>query len=506
MQKKLISGLFWVLLTNLLVKPFWLLGVEVGVQNAVGPEMYGFYFTIFNISYIFNILLDLGITNFNTRNIARHPRLVVKHLSGLLSIKLLLLALYLVVTFSVGLLKGFSSSQFLLLAILSFNQFLNSLILYLRSNYEGLLLFKWDSIFSVMDRALMIVICGILLWGPKISACNFHFSVFHFALAQTASYLITAAIALIVLVRRIRKSEYSDYSEYSKRSEKPNFKLRWNKPFAIAILKQSLPFALLVLLMASYNRIDPILLEQLSPHGRGDFYAGIYAGAFRLLDALTMIAYLVSVPLLPIYSRLTKLHDLDEIRDTTRTVFSLVMVFAITAACSLASVSDDIMALFYDDNVSEYSSVFPIVILCIIPISVTYIFGTLLTAGGFLRHLNIFAACSLAVNIGVNLLLIPRFAAVGSAWAGLSAQSIMAMAQIVAAMKIFKMKLSWRYIIKLTLFTLSVVACSLWLPRFGWMTSVAMCGCVAVAMALLLRLIDIKEMIKTINNKNIQKV
>ena len=63
MQKKLLSGLFWVLLTNLLVKPFWILGIDVGVQNAVGAEMYGFYFTIFNLSYIFNILLDLGITN-----------------------------------------------------------------------------------------------------------------------------------------------------------------------------------------------------------------------------------------------------------------------------------------------------------------------------------------------------------------------------------------------------------------------------------------------------------
>ena len=66
MQKKLLSGLFWVLLANLLVKPLWILGIEVGVQNAVGNEVYGFYFSILSISLIFNILLDLGITNFNT--------------------------------------------------------------------------------------------------------------------------------------------------------------------------------------------------------------------------------------------------------------------------------------------------------------------------------------------------------------------------------------------------------------------------------------------------------
>ena len=74
LQRKLISGLFWILLLNLLIKPFWILGIEVGVQNAVSTSEYGIYITLFNLAYIFNILLDLGITNFNTRNIARHPR------------------------------------------------------------------------------------------------------------------------------------------------------------------------------------------------------------------------------------------------------------------------------------------------------------------------------------------------------------------------------------------------------------------------------------------------
>ena len=109
MQKKLLSGLFWLLLLNLLIKPFWILGIEVGVQNAVGNEVYGFYFSIFNLAYIFNILLDIGITNFNTRNIAQHPQLIVKHLSGILAVKLMLLVLYLLVTFTVGLLLGYGS-------------------------------------------------------------------------------------------------------------------------------------------------------------------------------------------------------------------------------------------------------------------------------------------------------------------------------------------------------------------------------------------------------------
>ena len=284
MQKKLLSGLFWLLLLNLLIKPFWILGIEVGVQNAVGNEVYGFYFSIFNLAYIFNILLDIGITNFNTRNIAQHPQLIVKHLSGILAVKLMLLVLYLLVTFTVGLLLGYGSRQFYLLAFLCLNQFLNSLILYLRSNFEGLLLFKWDSFISIFDRLLMIVICGALLWLPG----HPQFQIEYFVYAQTGAYLLTAAMAFFVLV------------------SKTGFRrLRFNKPFSLVILKKSLPFALLVLLMASYNRIDPVLLQKLSPAGLGDHNAGIYASAFRLLDALTMVAYLVSVALLPIFSKIS---------------------------------------------------------------------------------------------------------------------------------------------------------------------------------------------------------
>jgi len=480
-QKKLLSGLLWILLLNLLIKPFWILGIEVEVQNAVGTEMYGFYIGIFNITYIFNILLDLGVTNFNTRNIAQYPKLIVKHLSGILSIKLMLLVLYAVVTFSVGALIGYDSMQFRLLAWLSFNQFLNSLILYLRSNFEGLLLFKWDSLLSVMDRILMIVICGTMLWGPF----DEDITIFKFVYAQTAAYLITALLALMVL---IRKTGFR--------------KLHWNKPFTLAILKKSLPFALLVLLMASYNRLDPVLLQLLSPEGTGDYNAGIYAGAFRLLDALTMIAYMVSVPLLPIFSKMTKGEETSrELGDTVQMMFAMVMVFAITAACALACRDKELMEVFYNDHADDYAKVFRVVIFCIIPISTTYVFGTLLTAAGRLKCLNIFAATSLILNILINIMLIPRWGAVGSAWAAVSAQTFMAVAQVVAAIKIFNLRPSLSHILKLLFFALSIVGCSFCMPHLDWKIVLPVIAIIAIGLAIALQLINIKNIITIIKTE-----
>ena len=424
MQKKLLSGLFWILLANLIVKPLWILGIEVGVQNAVGNEMYGFYFAVFNLAYIFNILLDLGVTNFNTRNIAQHPQLITKHLSGILGLKVCLLGLYLLVTFTVGALLGYGSDEFRLLAWLTVAQFLNSLILYLRSNFEGLLLFKWD-------RVLMILICGTLLWGPKLSIFNFQFSIYHFVYAQVAAYALTALLALVVIARKAKLSIL-------------NF--QFSIPFSLVILKKSAPFALLVLLMASYNRIDPILLRSMASDGE----AGIYAGAFRLLDALTMVAYLVSIPLLPVFSKLCKelkpaaanssfITHHSSLTDILRLVFWPMMLFAVGVSVACALWAEPLMGLLYPGRGVMYVPVFRVVIFGIIPIGITYIFGTLLTAGGYLRQLNIFAATTLVLNIVVNVLLIPRLGATGSAWASLSAQTFMALAQLLLAIRLFRL-------------------------------------------------------------------
>ena len=469
MLKKLLSGLFWVLLLNLLIKPFWILGIEVGVQNAVGAEEYGLYTAIFNLAYIFNILLDFGVTSFNTRNIAQHPALIQKHLSGILCIKIMLLGLYLVVTFAAGLLLGYGSRQFYLLLFLSINQFLNSFILYLRSNFEGLLLFRWDSVISILDRAIMIVICGALLWLPRHPS----FCIEYFVYAQTAAYLITAATALLVLVRKTGLK-----------------RLRFKKAFTLAILKQSAPFALLVLLMASYNRIDPILLQRLAPDG--NYQSGIYASAFRLLEALTMISYLVSVPLLPILSKIVK-GEMQSLPSVIRLVTVLMLVYSAGAAITLASMDGQLMELLYVEHTDASAAVFRVLVFGIVPISMTYVFGTLLTAGGQLFKLNILATITLAVNIVVNLIAIPRYGALGSAWASLIAQSFMAIAQTILACRIYRLRPRWRLVGGMALFVLLIAGLNVLLAGQAWWLHLLLMVAASILIPIILRIININE-------------
>lgn len=430
-QRDFVFNIAILIFLNLLVKPFWILGVEVAVQNRVGAAAYGLYFAIFNFTYLFNVVLDMGITNFNNRNIARHTQLLSKHLSGIIVLKLLLGLVYLMVTFGVAFLIGYDTLHFRLLFWMAINQFLNAFILYLRSNVSALLMFKTDSVLSVLDRLMMILICGVMLWTDVLHT---PFKIEYFVYAQTAAYSVSAAVALAVVLSKAHLT-----------------RLHWNRPFFLMILKKSFPFALLYLLMSFYNRIDSVMIERMLPGEIATTEAGIYASAFRLLDALVMIAYLFSVILLPLFSRMLK--DGERIGGIVRSATSLLSFFAITSVTVLLCFRLPVLELLYNEHITESAAVFSILIPCIIPISMTYIFGTLLTANGNMKLLNLTALAGIAVNLLVNVLLIPRFHACGAATASLTTQTVMALVQTIIAFKVTGLPLKEIPLLKILIFT-----------------------------------------------------
>ena len=199
MKRKFVTNLILLLSLNLLIKPFWIFGIDRTVQNLVGDHDYGLFFALFNFSMLLNILLDVGITNFNNRNIAQHHFLLPKHFSNIVGLKFLLAIIYAVFSLTVAAIIGYNKIQFHLLFFLIFNQFLISFILYLRSNISGLHLFRTDSFLSVLDRSLMIIICSILLFNDYF---RFYFTIEWFVYAQTLAYLLTLLITFLIVLNK----------------------------------------------------------------------------------------------------------------------------------------------------------------------------------------------------------------------------------------------------------------------------------------------------------------
>jgi O-antigen/teichoic acid export membrane protein len=270
MKRKFLTNLTLLVFLNLLVKPFWVFGIDLTVQNTVGANEYGFYFSLLSFSLLLNIIQDMGIASYNNRNIARNHDLVSSLLPNILILKLLLGLLYFGISLMMAVTIGYQWFQIKLLIILLFNQFLNSLNLYLRSNIAGLQMFRTDSLLSVTDRLLMILFCSLLLWGNIFST---PFRIEWFVYAQTAAYFLTTILTFSIVLK---------YANLKK--TKPDFSVTLN------MFKKSYPYAMLGLLMVLYYRTDSVMLERMLADGK--LQAGIYAQGFRILDAASMLGFL----------------------------------------------------------------------------------------------------------------------------------------------------------------------------------------------------------------------
>ncbi len=483
MQKKFIANLFFLLLLNLTIKPFWILGIDRSVQNILGTEEYGHYFALMNFSFLLNIILDAGLTNYNNRNISRYQFLVKKHFSALFTLKLMLGLLYFLVAGVSAFLIGYHKKSWDLLILLLLNQFFVYLVLYLRSNLAGLQLFKYDSVVSVLDRLLMIIFCGILiLTNDKFHMLNLK----NFVITQVVSYAIVALIAMLIIFKKVGKVKFT-------------FKLTFSR----IIIKKSLPYAILVLLMTFYNRTDSVMLERILPEGIGALQSGIYAHGYRLLDSANMIALLFATLLLPMFSGMLKRNE--SVQGLVETSFKILMSGVIMISVLCYCFSEPIISLLYSDEVVESAGVFKWLILSLIPISITYIFGTLLTANGNLKILNRMAIFGVCLNITLNIILIPTYMALGTAISSLITQAVTALVQVYLATRYVKFHLNKRMVINTLVFAIglfTIAQLTLWidLDIDIWYKFV-MVGATGLILALSLGLLNIGSTLALLKNK-----
>lgn len=470
MQKKFLSNLFLIILLNLLVKPMAIFGIDATVQNRVGAEAYGLYFSLLNLSFLFNIVLDLGINNFTTRSIAQNPEVAHHHWGRLIGLRFILFILYAIITLSVAAFSGYDLQVFLMLGILVFNQLLVTFISFFRSHFGGLHLFRTDALISVLDRLLLIIICGSLLFTEVAGG---DFKIEWYIWIQTICYGFTLILAVILLVLRTGIPKFT-----------------FSPSFSYAILKKSFPYALLVLLMMVYTRTDSVMLERI--HENGAYEAGIYAQGFRLLDALFMFGMIFANLLLPIFARMLKQKE-SEITYLFSTSREMLLGGALFIGFFCFSHGENILFMIYRNDLEATAPSFKILMWVFSGMTISLIYGTFLTAAGELRSLNIISGIGVAVNIVLNVILIPTKGAYGAALATLATQVSVAIAQIIVVHLRYSLTLSWKTIISYLTFGAAMILMIIVFKENDWFMLIQFFG--GLILLMLLRIFDVRSLI-----------
>jgi O-antigen/teichoic acid export membrane protein len=269
-----LKGLSWLIALNIIVKPLWIFGVDRQLQNTVGHQTYGLYFSILNLSIVLSFIMDAGITNRLNRQVASGQVVDIKKMFGL---KCLLSILYLAILYTVSLFSGIEKMDIVLLVCGV--QILTSFLVFFRGLLTAQQQFVKDAWLSVIDKLLMIVIAGALIYLPYFTSV---ITLNKFLWIQMACTGVTVLVAFGLTSNYFYKNK--NFTESSSR-----------------IIRSALPFIIIILLMSMHNRLDGYLLERI--HMNGSYEAGVYASAFRLLDAGNMVGYLAASFLVPYAAR-----------------------------------------------------------------------------------------------------------------------------------------------------------------------------------------------------------
>jgi O-antigen/teichoic acid export membrane protein len=445
MHRIFFSNLLFSLLLNLLIKPIAIFGIDAQVQNVVGLDNYGLYFSLLSLSLILNILMDLGINNYVIKTVANNHVEAKTQIGSVLVLRLALFLFYLGFLFGIAFLLGYDSAALKLLFLLGLNQLFIVFIAYFRGFFSGLQHYKLDSFFAVFDRIILILTAGSVL----LFSTGYQMTIPLYVGLQTVGYFLTCTFAFIFFKRLVGTINWKIDLQHFK-----------------SVLQKSLPYALLIILMSIYTRIDGVLLHELGENG--NMQAGIYAKGFRLLDALYMFGMIFAGLLFPMFSNVLQ-ESVQKVRELVLLSANFLMSGVIVVVFIIILHHQYILQLIYT---SFEGAELPFIwlMLSFMGIAMNFVFGTLLTANGHLKELNIISAIGVFINISLNIFLIPKYGATGAGFTAFVTQVIMAITQFILCAKNFQLNVGFFQIGKWLLFTLSVMG-SILLFLFALLTS-----------------------------------
>jgi O-antigen/teichoic acid export membrane protein len=358
MKREFTYNIVLLVLINIIVKPLYIFGVETRIQNILGPQEYGLYFSLYAIIFMLLVFNDPGIQNYNTIYVAKNEKELPYHFPRLLGAKAVLIVLFMLLSllccFALG--YGASTLGYIMGICLLFS--LSTLFVLLRAQLSSMGYYRWDTFYSSLDKLLLLLVLGGLILSSSIHSLS------TFIVVQLVIYALCVVSVLATLA-------------YKKMNIIPIL----DKDYTIDLIKKCIPYATVMVLTSIIMRLDTLMVNKLMANG--DFEAGLYSASYRFVEAASMFGYLFAGLMLPMISKQ---------KDKTSSLFSFVMrllvIVALAITVSVYFYSNEVYSFFYGEAYHQGRKVLHILSLVILPIALNQIFGALLLAQGALKGYN----------------------------------------------------------------------------------------------------------------------
>jgi PST family polysaccharide transporter len=363
----------------------------VWVARYLGPEQFGSLSFVMALVALFGAFATLGLDSIVVRDIVRDPSCPGDTLGSASALKLAGSVVTVVLSAAtVAVIRpGESTSFWMAVAISACTLFqsLDTIDLWfqsrLRSRYS---VYARNAGFVVMSLARV----GLILAGAPLIA---------FAVTSLIEAILAAAGLAVYYVK-----DGNSFSRWRSSAGKRRY-----------LLKESWPLLLQGIVIMVYMRIDQILLGQLA----GDRSVGEFAAAGRLVELSYFVPISLTASLFPEIIHSGKLLP-EQYEGRIQKLYDLMIWMAIALAAVTTVCAPWIVRILYGDRYRAASTVLSLQIW----MTASVFFGVArqkwLTAEGHLKDALYVEVAGMLINVAANILLIPRYGAVGASLASLA--------------------------------------------------------------------------------------
>lgn len=175
------------------------------------------------------------------------------------------------------------------------------------------------------------------------------------------------------------------------------------------VFSKSMYFFFSMLIIQAHYRVDQIMISKIA----GSDELGIYSAAYKLVEQLLMIPAIISAVLLPQMALNRKNRELTKNRLSM--IYGTTLLASIGVAIPLMLMADPLIRLAFGAEFSAAGGVLFYLMLGVPFLFLANMSGLYFTVFGQERQAFIRNLSGLAVNVALNLFMIPRYGATGAA-------------------------------------------------------------------------------------------
>jgi O-antigen/teichoic acid export membrane protein len=356
------------------------------IARTLGPAGYGIYAFAFSFAEIYGVISDFGMSNLIIRDTSRNTKYLGRYVGNILFVEAAVsVAAYACLFVLVGLMNlPQEKAVIVYMAVLAY--MLIALAQVVQATFKAHERMEYAAVLNVTQHAVTVVLGIIVLY--------LGYGLLALALTFVVGSVINLAASLTLA---------------STRFARPKFRLQ--PRLLMYVLKQAPSFGLIVLFTLIYYKISTLLLSFI----QGDVATGWFNAAYAMAVSLAFLPAAFMGALFPVMSRLhVSSHDLA--KRIYNESFRYMIILGLPLAFGTTMLADKVIDIVYGAQFYNSAAVMRIVIWSVSLLFLNYVLSTTLTSINLQRIVTYATGICVAVNIVLNLLVIPTFSYIGASY------------------------------------------------------------------------------------------